>query len=86
MGVRWGNNLGSSDHGIWGLAVRGILLGSTVPATRIDGDLDGNGATTDLFALESVDSLLLFGLVTNINKTVAFALLEPPPVPFDDAC
>jgi len=47
----------------------------------IDGNLDGDGTTTDLLALESVDGLLLFSLVTNVDEAVSLALsgLTPPP-------
>ena len=86
MGVVRGNNLRSGNNSIWDLAVCGILIGSTFPMTRIDGDLDGNGTTTDLLALESVDSLLLFSLVTNIYEAVALAPLVLAPMPSNDAC
>ena len=52
---------------------------------RIDGDLDGDGTTTELLALESVDSLLLFGLIANINKAVTLALSGFTPPPSNDA-
>jgi len=76
-----GNNLGSGDNSIRGLAVGGILLSSGVFMTSIDGDLDGDGTTTDLLALESVDGLLLFSLVTNVDEAVSLAPsgFAPPP-------
>lgn len=47
--------------------------------TSIDCDLDGDGAATDLLALESVDGLLLFILITNVNEAVTLAPSEPAP-------
>jgi len=92
VGVEWGNSLGSSgdDDSIKDLVVRSIILNAinsvvftfTFTFTRsIDGDFDGDGATTDLLALESVDGLLLFIFVTNVDKAISFALsrLAPPP-------
>lgn len=52
---------------------------------RIDGDLDGDGATTNLFALESIDGLLLFLLVTDIDKSVSLAPSGLTPPPSNDA-
>jgi len=51
----------------------------------VDGDLDGDGATTNLLALESVDGLLLFCLVTNVDETVPLAFSGLTPPPSDDA-
>ena len=47
----------------------------------IDGDLDGDGTTTDLLALEGFDGFLLFILVTDVDEAVSLALsgLTPPP-------
>lgn len=84
MGVKWGIDLGSSDNGIRGLAVGGILLSGAVLTTSIDGDLDGDGTTTDLLALKSVDGLLLFSFVTNIDEAISPALSGLPP-PLNDA-
>ena len=53
--------------------------------TSIDGDLDGDGTTTDLFALESVDGLLLFSLVTNVDEAVSLAPSGFAPPPSNDA-
>lgn len=39
----------------------------------IDGDLDSDGTATDFLALESVDGLLLFGLVANVDKAITLA-------------
>jgi len=76
-----GNDLGSGDNSIGGLAVNGIPLCNTVFMTSIDGYLDGDGTTTDLLTLESVDGLLLFSLVTNLDKAVSLAPpgFAPPP-------
>jgi len=82
VGVNWGNNLGFGDDNIIGsLVVGGILLSSAVCTRSIDGDLDGDGTTANLLALESVDGLLLFGLVANVDEAVSLALsgLTPPP-------
>jgi len=82
VGVKWGNNLGcSDDNGIGGVVIGGIFLNSAVFTRSIDGDLDGDGTTTDLLALESVDGLLLFSLVANVDEAVSLALsgLTPPP-------
>lgn len=74
MGVKWGNDLGNGDNSIIrDLAVGGIPLNSAVFMTSIDGNLDGDSTTTDLFALESVDGLLLFSLVTNVNEAISLA-------------
>ena len=51
----------------------------------IDGDFDGDGTTTDFLALESVDGLLLFSLVTNVDEAVSLALSGFAPPPSDDA-
>jgi len=75
-----GNDLESLDNGIGDLGVGRILLCSAAFMTSIDGDLDGNSTSTDLLALESVDGLLLFILVTNVNEAVSLAPpgLAPP--------
>jgi hypothetical protein len=73
-----------NDDSLGSLAV-GSILGSTVFMGRIDGDLDSDGATTDFLALEGVDGLLLFGLVTNVHEAVTLALSGPTPPPSDNA-
>jgi len=75
------NNLGSGDNSIGGRAVDGIPLDNAVFTTSIDGYLDGDSTTTDLLALESVDSLLLLSLVTNVDEAVSLAPsgFAPPP-------
>lgn len=87
VGVKWGDDLGNGDNSIIrDLAVGSIRLNSavfmtsTVFMTSVDGDLDGDGTTTDLLALESVDGLLLFSLVTDVNEAVSLApsRLAPP--------
>ena len=80
-----GNDLRSGDNSIRDLAVGGILLGGTVFATSIDGDLDCDCTTTDLFALESFDGLLLFSLVTNVDEAISLALSGFAPPPSNDA-
>ena len=86
MSVKRGNNLGLSDDSSFGSrAVGGILLSSIVFMRGVDGDLDGDGTTTDLLALESVDSFLLFSLITNINETISLASSGFSPPPSDDA-
>jgi hypothetical protein len=76
--------MGSDLGSIRRLVVGGIFL-STVVFTRIvDGDLDRDGTTTDVLALEGVNGLLLFSLVTNVDETVTLAFSGLPP-PSDDA-
>lgn len=76
-----GNDLGSGNNSIGGLAVNDIPLDSAVFVTSIDGYLDGDSTTTDLLALESVDGLLLFSLVTNVDEAISLAPsgFAPPP-------
>ena len=82
-----GSDLGfGDDDSIGSVAVGGLLLNDDIVFTAgIDGDLDCDGTTTNLLALESVDGLLLFILVTNVDETIplAFSGLTPPPT--DDA-
>ena len=82
MGVRGESSLGlSDDNSIGSVVSGGILLNDSVFTAGIDGDFDGDGASTDLLALESVDGLLLFILITNVDETIplAFSGLTPPP-------
>jgi len=82
----WALNRGNGDDdSIRGVALGGIPLGSTAFMRSIDGDLDGDGTTTDLLALEGVDGLLLFSLIANVDETVALALSGLTPPPSDDA-
>ena len=86
MGVTRGTDLGSfDDNSIGDLAIGGVLLGGAGFTRTIDGDLDSDGTTTDLLALEGVDGLLLFSLVTDVDETVPFALSGPTPGPSYDA-
>ena len=81
MGVKLGNDLGSGDdNSIRNIVIGVIPLNSPALVGSIDGDLDGDSTTTDLLALESVDGILLFSLVTNIDETVPLAPsgLTPP--------
>jgi len=80
-----GNDLGSGVNSIRGLAVGVILLSNAVFVTSVDRDLDSDGATTDLLALESVDGLLLFTLVANVDETVSLAPSGFAPPPSNDA-
>jgi len=81
-----GSDLGfGDDDSIGSLAVGSILLNNGVFMRSIDGDLDGDGTTTDLLALESVDGLLLFILVTNVDETIPLAFSGLAPPPSDDA-
>jgi len=79
-----GLDLGDDDS-VGSVVVGGVLLNSGVFTTGIDGNLDGDGTTTDLLALESVDGLLLFILVTNIDETIPLAFSGLTPPPSDDA-
>lgn len=79
-GCYMGSDLGSVRR----LVVGGIFLSTVVFARIVDGDLDRDGTTTDIFALEGVDGLLLFSLVTNVDEAVTLALSGLPP-PSDDA-
>lgn len=54
-----------------------LLLSFLSPG--IDGDLDSDGPPAKFLTLESLDRLLLFGLITNIDKTVALALTAIQP-------
>lgn len=51
----------------------------------VDGDLDCDGATTDLFAIESGNGLLLLSLTTNIDESVTLALAGLSPTTANDA-
>ena len=51
----------------------------------LDGDLDGDGTATDLFALEKLNSLRLLSLVTDIDEAVSLALARVTPTAADDA-
>lgn len=86
MGVIRGNNLGSvDDNSIGNLAVSSILLNGSVFMGGVDGDLDGDGTTTNLLALEGVDGLLLLIFVTDVNETVPLAPPGLAPPCSDDA-
>lgn len=76
-----GNGLRSGDNNIGGVVVNDIPLDSAVFVTSIDGYLDGDSTTTDLLALESVNGLLLFSLVTDVDEAVPLAPsgFAPPP-------
>jgi len=85
-GVTGGNNLGlSDDDSIGSVGVGDIVLNDGIFTAGIDGDLDGDSTTTDLLALESVDGLLLFSLVTNVDETIPLAFSRLTPPPSDDA-
>ena len=86
VGAKRGNDLGGrDDNSIGNLAVGVILLNIPGFVRGIDGDFDGDGTTTDLFTLEGVDGLLLFGLVTNVDKTIPLAPPGLTPPGSDDA-
>jgi hypothetical protein len=61
------------------------LPGSPIVTTSIDGDLDSDGTTANFLALEGVDGLLLFFLVTNVDKAVSLAPSGPTPPYSNDA-
>lgn len=79
-----GYNLSCFDDNSFGGVVLDCIFGRAIFMVSIDGDLDGDGAATDLLALEGVDGLLLFGLVANVNKAVTLAPSGLPP-PSNDA-
>jgi len=51
----------------------------------VDSDLDSDGSSANVLALQGSDGLLLFFLVTDIDKAVALALPGLTPAPADDA-
>jgi hypothetical protein len=74
-----GYNLSCFDNNSFGGVVLDCILGRAIFMVSIDGDLDSDGATTDFLALEGVDGLLLFFLVTNVDKAVTLAPSGLPP-------
>lgn len=79
-----GYNLSCFDDDGFGGVIVDCIFGRAIFMVSIDGDLDGDGAATDLLALEGIDGLLLFGLVANVNKAVTLAPSGLPP-PSNDA-
>jgi hypothetical protein len=51
---------------------------------RVDGDFDGNGPTTHVLALKSLNSLLLLFLPTNVDESVPLASPRVAPAPADN--
>lgn len=51
----------------------------------VDGNLDGNGPTSELLAVQGGDGLLLVRLGANINEAIALALPGLTPAPAHDA-
>lgn len=90
--LRTGRDLGGHGGGCLRsllLLRSGVVGGTSVRAVAVvesvDGDLDGDGAATDLFALESLDGLLLLLLVADVDEAVALRLAGLPPATTNDA-
>jgi hypothetical protein len=73
----WGSGGGSISASGGGSVI--VILGS------VDGDLDSDGTTSDLLALESFNGLLLLLLATNIDKAVTLRASGMAPAFTDDA-
>lgn len=94
--ARAGVHLGCNDGGLGALVLDlslasgfglsfGLSLSLRLLLLGVHSDLDGDGPSTDLLALERLDSLGLSRLVANVDEAVALALTGLSPAAADDA-
>jgi hypothetical protein len=78
-------SLGSGGGGISTISRGGGGFISGVLVGGVDSNLDSDGASTNLLALQSSDGLLLLCLAANIDESVTLALPGLSPAPANDA-